>query len=867
MVVERASQRSLGFEEDEEEDLDALLAAEEEVAGEWARPRAFDQEIVHDRQSVLFLGLDEDGSDQDPAYDSGEMLSLDHKRQEPMEVEEEQRSVLQEAGKNRDKETHRDAHAFDRPLNGLSSFCLNMPLAHKSTPDTASARDSTARSSIPKYLPANPIPATTLDGQSITIPRRRRTRGYKTTAYEANTSIKFLSEDLDTLMQRVHNLQEPEVRPLTRVRTASNVMWAEKYRPKRFTELIGDDRVHREALRWVKTWDACVFHREMPLSRKRSYGKEAEHPDTYTDPYLRPSERVLLISGPPGLGKTTLAHVVAKQAGYRVYELNASDARTAADVEQRVRVALESDSLRGGSNQPTLVVIDEIDGATGGGSSDGLGTMGFVRALVRLIEQGKGDRKKRFELPATRRKKGAVPILRPIVCICNDLYAPALRPLRPYSKILRFHRPPTLTLARRLLQICAEEEMRADTRSLSLLCELTHGDFRACLHALEMLHSQDAVVTDDAITQSTIGIKDSVVSQQRLFAQLFCQVDATPAQFHARRTRQSKATQADRIAALVQELSGYGEYDRLASACFEHYLHLRLPDQGWQRYGVAHDWLHFAQSITQRAYGGGGAGNAPAYELFAFVPWTFVPWHLLFASLANPLPEQISRTDYENHLRLEEMKLLISTVRAQLPASIQPYHSSSAIATDLGPALTRILSPDLKLHTSNSDTASKAALDRLVDTMLSLSLAFVPDRGEDGILVHRIQPPIDAFCQFSGENRWEVGPNRHGVKQHVQRELDREAARRKSTQPTGPASLPTNLSTSAANETTQKKKLITYDFFGRAIASATTNPSGISATTATQQEKDLKKDFRVFFRFHEGYSNAVRKSIKLSSLI
>lgn len=33
--------------------------------------------------------------------------------------------------------------------------------------------------------------------------------------------------------------------------------------------------------------------------------------------------QILLISGPPGLGKTTLAHVVAKQAGYKVMEINA----------------------------------------------------------------------------------------------------------------------------------------------------------------------------------------------------------------------------------------------------------------------------------------------------------------------------------------------------------------------------------------------------------------------------------------------------------------------------------------------------------------------------------------------------------------
>jgi replication factor C subunit 1 len=38
--------------------------------------------------------------------------------------------------------------------------------------------------------------------------------------------------------------------------------------------------------------------------------------------------RAVLISGPPGIGKTTSAHLAAKQAGYNPLELNASDARS-----------------------------------------------------------------------------------------------------------------------------------------------------------------------------------------------------------------------------------------------------------------------------------------------------------------------------------------------------------------------------------------------------------------------------------------------------------------------------------------------------------------------------------------------------------
>lgn len=60
----------------------------------------------------------------------------------------------------------------------------------------------------------------------------------------------------------------------------------------------------------------------------------------YKDPFNRPREKVgvlamlgsnatqintqiLLLSGPAGFGKTTLAHIAAKQAGYDVMEINA----------------------------------------------------------------------------------------------------------------------------------------------------------------------------------------------------------------------------------------------------------------------------------------------------------------------------------------------------------------------------------------------------------------------------------------------------------------------------------------------------------------------------------------------------------------
>ena len=59
-----------------------------------------------------------------------------------------------------------------------------------------------------------------------------------------------------------------------------------------------------------------------------------------------------------------------------------------------------------------------------------------INHLVAALSGGPGD-------PGKKRKKreGPAPIHRPVICICNDPYVPALRPLRQVALLMTF--PPT----------------------------------------------------------------------------------------------------------------------------------------------------------------------------------------------------------------------------------------------------------------------------------------------------------------------------------------------------------------------------------------------------------------------------------------
>ena len=201
------------------------------------------------------------------------------------------------------------------------------------------------------------------------------------------------------------------------------MMWSEKYRPKNILDLVGNEDARNSFVEWLTKWK------------------------TGTKP--------ILLVGPPGIGKTTLANLAAKQFNYDLISLNASDVRSKKNIQEILSPVLGNETIFG----TPMIFIDEVDGV------HGRADYGGTEAIIKIL------------------KESTVPI----VLAANSDLSDKMKSIKKNARVIQF-RP----LSPRLLQfylnkILQLENGKINSDSLMKLVVESNGDIRSMINFAQAL--------------------------------------------------------------------------------------------------------------------------------------------------------------------------------------------------------------------------------------------------------------------------------------------------------------------------------------------------------------------------------------------
>jgi replication factor C large subunit len=166
-----------------------------------------------------------------------------------------------------------------------------------------------------------------------------------------------------------------------------------------------------------------------------------------------PRKKAILLHGPAGTGKTSLAHALAQELNYEIFELNASDLRNREKLDEILKPASQQQSLFGKKGK--IILVDEVDGL----SVD----RGGLPELLALIERTS----------------------HPMIITANNIWQQKFSLLRKKAELVKVKELTYPIIINLLKEISSKEKKQVNEDILKTIAAKSRGDVRAALNDLQ----------------------------------------------------------------------------------------------------------------------------------------------------------------------------------------------------------------------------------------------------------------------------------------------------------------------------------------------------------------------------------------------